>query len=410
MALNYIWAAFFLIAAAVALCKLVFMGDVTAFTDIIQATIDCSRTGFDISIGLTGVLCLWMGIMRIGEQGGAVAVLARWLSPLLRRLFPEVPDGHPVMGNIFMNLSANMLGLDNAATPIGLKAMAGLQELNPHKETASNAMIMFMVLNTGGLTLVPVSIMAYRASLGAADPTDVFLPILLTTLTSAMVGVCITGLVQRINLLCRPVLVAVLVLAAIVGCTAWAAATLDQERMGTISNGVAGILLLGIIIAFMVAGMRKGINVYDAFIDGAKGGFQTAIGIVPYLVAILVGIGVLRASGAMDWLLDGIGWVVEACGGSRDIVGALPTAFMKPLSGSGARGMMLECMTTYGPDSIAGRLSCVFQGSTDTTFYILAVYFGSVGIRHTRNALALGLLADLASIVAAIVMCSIFFS
>ena len=409
MALNYIWIAFFIIAAAVATVKLVFFADVEVFPAIMNATMDAAKNGFEISLGLTAVLSLWMGIMKIGEQGGVVNTLARWLGPLFRRLFPEIPEGHPVVGNIFMNLSANMLGLDNAATPLGLKAMEGLQELNTRKDTASNSMIMFLVMNTAGLTIVPVSIFAYRASMGAAEPTDIFIPILLATLISMVVGVSITGAIQRINLWNRPVLITLAVFALIVAGMAWAAKTLSQQEMGVFSANVADIVLLAIIVAFILAGVRKHINVYDAFIEGAKGGFSTAVGIIPYLIAILVGIAAFRASGAMDWLLSGIGWIVEACGGQADITGALPTALMKPLSGSGARGMMLECMQTYGPDSFAGRLSCIFQGSTDTTFYILAVYFGSVGIRNTRYALPCGLAADLASVIAAIIVANLFF-
>ena len=407
--MNYIWIAFFLIAAAVAVVKFTFFGDVEVFPAIMNATMDSAKTGFEISLGLTAVLSLWMGIMKIGERGGMVERLARWLSPLFRKLFPEIPDGHPVVGNIFMNLSANMLGLDNAATPLGLKAMEGLQELNPKKDTASNSMIMFLVMNTAGLTIVPVSILAYRAQLGAAQPTDVFVPILLATLISMVVGVAITGALQRISLWNRPVIITLVIFALIVAGMAWAAQTLSRETMDVFSVNLANIILLGIIVVFIFSGLRKKINVYDAFIEGAKGGFSTAIGIIPYLIAILVGIGVFRASGAMDWLLSGIGWVVEACGGNAEITGALPTALMKPLSGSGARGMMLECMQTYGADSFAGRLSCIFQGSTDTTFYILAVYFGSVGIRKTRYALPCGLAADLASMIAAIIVASIFF-
>lgn len=409
MALNYIWIAFFLIAALVAVVKLVFFGDVEVFPAIMNATMDTAKTGFEISLGLTAVLSLWMGIMKIGERGGMVERLAHWLSPLFRRLFPEIPEGHPVVGNIFMNLSANMLGLDNAATPLGLKAMEGLQELNPKKDTASNSMIMFLVMNTAGLTIVPVSILAYRAQLGAAQPTDVFVPILLATLISMVVGVAITGAIQRISLWNRPVIITLTIFALIVAGMAWAAQALSREAMDTFSVNLANIILLGIITVFILAGVRKKINVYDAFIEGAKGGFSTAVSIIPYLIAILVGIGVFRASGAMDWLLSGIGYIVEACGGNADITQALPTALMKPLSGSGARGLMLECMQTYGADSFAGRLSCIFQGSTDTTFYILAVYFGSVGIRNTRYALPCGLAADLASVIAAIIVALIFF-
>ncbi len=409
MALNYIWIAFFLIAVAVAAIKLAFFGDVEVFPAIMNACMDSAKTGFEISLGLTAVLSLWMGIMKIGERGGMVERLARWLGPLFRRLFPDIPEGHPVVGHIFMNLSANMLGLDNAATPLGLKAMEGLQELNTKKDTASNPMIMFLVMNTAGLTIVPVSILAYRAQMGAAQPTDVFVPILLATLISMVIGVALTGAIQRISLWNRPILITLAAVALIVAGMAWAAETLNRDEMGVFSANIANVILLGIICVFIISGLRARINVYDAFIEGAKGGFSTAVGIIPYLIAILVGIGVFRASGAMDWLLGGIGWVVEACGGNADITGALPTALMKPLSGSGARGMMLECMQTYGPDSFAGRLSCIFQGSTDTTFYILAVYFGSVGIRNTRYALPCGLAADLASIIAAIIIAHLFF-
>ena len=428
MALNYIWIAFFVIAVCVAAVKLAFFGDTDVFPAIMNATMDSAKTGFEISLGLTAVLSLWMGIMKIGEQGGMVERLARWLSPLFRKLFPDIPEGHPVVGNIFMNLSANMLGLDNAATPMGLKAMEGLQEIKNEelkmkrergeiddrelqrlRDTASNPMIMFLVMNTAGLTIVPVSILAYRAQLGAAQPTDVFVPILLATLISMVVGVAITGAIQRISLWNRPVLITLAAFSLIVAGMAWAAQALSREEMGIFSNNLANIILLGIIIVFIVAGVRRKINVYDAFIEGAKGGFSTAVGIIPYLIAILVGIGVFRASGAMDWLISGIAWVVEACGGNSDIAGALPTALMKPLSGSGARGMMLECMQNYGADSFAGRLSCIFQGSTDTTFYILAVYFGSVGIRNTRYALPCGLAADLASVIAAILVATLFF-
>ena len=428
MALNYIWIAFFVIAVCVAAVKLAFFGDTDVFPAIMNATMDSAKTGFEISLGLTAVLSLWMGIMKIGEQGGMVERLARWLSPLFRKLFPDIPEGHPVVGNIFMNLSANMLGLDNAATPMGLKAMEGLQEIKNEelkmkrergeiddrelqrlRDTASNPMIMFLVMNTAGLTIVPVSILAYRAQLGAAQPTDVFVPILLATLISMVVGVAITGAIQRISLWNRPVLITLASFSLIVAGMAWAAQALSREEMGIFSNNLANIILLGIIIVFIVAGVRRKINVYDAFIEGAKGGFSTAVGIIPYLIAILVGIGVFRASGAMDWLISGIAWVVEACGGNSDIAGALPTALMKPLSGSGARGMMLECMQNYGADSFAGRLSCIFQGSTDTTFYILAVYFGSVGIRNTRYALPCGLAADLASVIAAILVATLFF-
>lgn len=374
-----------------------------------NSTFDSSKAAFEISLGLTGVLSLWLGIMKIGEKGGVVNVLAKVLSPVFTRLFPDIPKGHPVTGSIFMNVAANMLGLDNAATPLGLRAMEQLQELNTKKDTATNPMIMFLVLNTSGLTLIPVSIMVYRAQMGAAQPTDIFVPILLATFFSTLAGIVVTSIYQRINLLNRTMLLTLGGMSAVVAGIIWGFAQMDKAQMNVVSTSVANILLMLIIVVFILAGMRKKLNVYDAFIEGAKEGFTTAVRIIPYLVAILVGIGVFRASGAMDMLIDGIKWLVSTLGGNTDFVGALPTALMKPLSGSGARGMMVDAMTTYGADSFVGRLACVFQGSTDTTFYILAVYFGSVGIRYTRHAVACGLLADLAGIVAAIAICYMFF-
>ncbi len=409
MVLNYIWIAFFLVAFIIALVKLIFLGDVEVFPAMMDATFAQSKTAFEISLGLTGVLALWLGIMKIGERGGVVNVLARWLSPVFTRLFPQIPKGHPVTGSIFMNLSANMLGLDNAATPMGLKAMEQLQELNTQKDTASNSMIMFLVLNTSGLTLIPVSILVYRAQMGAAQPTDVFIPILLATFFSTLAGIIITSLYQRINLLNRTLLLTLGGMCLAVAAVIWGFSQLDSVVMNQVSVSVANILLMTIIVGFILAGMRKRVNVYDAFIEGAKDGFSTAVRIIPYLVAILVGIGVFRASGAMDWLIDGIRWLVAAVGFDTNFVEALPTALMKPLSGSGARGMMVDAMTTYGADSFVGRLSCIFQGSTDTTFYILAVYFGSVGVRYTRHAVTCGLLADLAGIIAAIFIAAFFF-
>ena len=409
MVLNYIWIAFFLIAFVIATVRLVFMGDTEVFPAIMNSTFDTSKTAFEISLGLTGVLSLWLGIMKIGEKGGVINVVARVLSPVFTRLFPDIPKGHPVTGSIFMNVAANMLGLDNAATPLGLKAMEQLQELNPKKDTATNPMIMFLVLNTSGLTLIPVSIMVYRAQMGAAQPTDIFVPILLATFFSTLAGIIFTSLYQRINLINRTMLLTLGGMSAVVAAIIWGFAQMDKAQMNVVSNSVANILLMLIIVMFILAGMRKKVNVYDAFIEGAKDGFTTAVRIIPYLVAILVGIGVFRASGAMDMLVDGIKWTVAALGGNTDFVGALPTALMKPLSGSGARGMMVDAMTTYGADSFVGRLSCIFQGSTDTTFYILAVYFGSVGIRYTRHAVACGLLADLAGVIAAIAICYLFF-
>ena len=409
MVLNYIWIAFFLIAFVIATMRLVFMGDTEVFPAIMNSTFDTSKTAFEISLGLTGVLSLWLGIMKIGEKGGVINVVARVLSPVFTRLFPDIPKGHPVTGSIFMNVAANMLGLDNAATPLGLKAMEQLQELNPKKDTATNPMIMFLVLNTSGLTLIPVSIMVYRAQMGAAQPTDIFVPILLATFFSTLAGIVFTSLYQRINLINRTMLLTLGGMSAVVAAIIWGFAQMDKAQMNIVSTSVANILLMLIIVMFILAGMRKKVNVYDAFIEGAKDGFTTAVRIIPYLVAILVGIGVFRASGAMDMLVDGIKWTVAALGGNTDFVGALPTALMKPLSGSGARGMMVDAMTTYGADSFVGRLSCIFQGSTDTTFYILAVYFGSVGIRYTRHAVACGLLADLAGVIAAIAICYMFF-
>ena len=409
MVLNYIWIAFFLIAFVIAAFRLVFMGDFDVFPAIMNSTFETAKTAFEISLGLTGVLSLWMGVMKIGERGGVIQFVARLLGPVFKRLFPEISEGHPVVGNIFMNISANMLGLDNAATPLGLKAMEGLQELNPQKDRASNAMIMFLVLNTSGLTLIPVSIMVYRAQQGAANPTDVFIPILLATFFSTLAGVMVTALFQRINLLNRTLLLTLGGASLAVAGIIWGFASLDAEMMNRVGTTSANVLLFTLITAFILAGLRRKINVYDAFVEGAKSGFETAVRIIPYLVAMLVAIGVFRASGAMDALIDGVSWTVERCGFDAQWVGALPTALMKPLSGSGARGMMVDAMTTHGADSFVGRLSCIFQGSTDTTFYILAVYFGSVGVRHTRHAVAAGLLADLAGIVSAIAICYLFF-
>ena len=409
MVLNYIWVAFFVIAFVIAVVKLLFMGDFDVFPAMMDSTFASSKTAFEISLGLTGVLSLWLGIMKIGEKGGVVNILAKILSPVFVRLFPDIPKGHPVTGSIFMNIAANMLGLDNAATPLGLKAMEQLQDLNKKKDTASNPMIMFLVLNTSGLTLIPVSIMVYRAQMGAEQPTDIFVPILLATFFSTLAGIIVTSLYQRINLINRTMLLTLGGACVLVAAVIWGFSQMDKDQVNIVSTTVANMLLMLIIIGFIMSGIRHKVNVYDAFIEGAKVGFQTAIRIIPYLVAILVGIGVFRASGAMDMLIDGVKWTVAAVGGDTDFVGALPTAMMKPLSGSGARGMMVDAMTTYGADSFVGRLSCVFQGSTDTTFYILAVYFGSVGIRYTRHAVACGLLADLAGIIAAIAICYMFF-
>lgn len=425
MVLNYIWIAFFLIAFVIAFVRLVFFGETEVFPAIMNSTFDSSKSAFEISLGLTGMLALWLGIMKIGEHGGVVNALARLLSPIFTKLFPDIPKNHPATGSIFMNIAANMLGLDNAATPLGLKAMEQLNQLKderiemkeglPEAEkermrlTATNPMIMFLVLNTSGLTIIPVSILAYRAQQGAAQPTDVFVPILLATFFATLAGIVVTSLYQRINLLNRTILLTLGGVSAVVAAIIWGFSQLDSAMMNTVSVSAASILLMTIIVGFIVSAMRKGVNVYDSFIEGAKEGFTTAVRIIPYLVAILVAIAVFRASGAMDWLMEGIKWTVNLFGVNAEFVEALPTAIMKPLSGSGARGMMVDAMTTHGADSFVGRLSCIFQGSTDTTFYILAVYFGSVGIRYTRHAVTCGLLADLAGIISAIAICYMFF-
>lgn len=409
MVLNYIWIGFFVVAFIVALGQLIFTGNTDIFTELIQATFDSSKTAFEISLGLTGVLALWLGIMKIGEQSGLINTLSRWLSPLFCKLFPDIPKGHPVMGSIFMNMSANMLGLDNAATPMGLKAMKELQELNPKKDTASNPMIMFLVINTSGLILIPISIMVYRAQLGAAQPTDIFIPILLSTFISTIVGVLTVSISQRINLINKPILILVAVLSLFFGGLMWLFAVVSREEMGIYSTLIANLILFGVMILFIMTGVRKKINVYDAFVEGAKEGFTTAVRIIPYLVAFLVGIAVFRVSGAMGFLVDGIGYIIGSLGIDTGFVGALPTAFMKSLSGSGANGLMIDAMNQHGPDSFIGRVSCVVRGASDTTFYILAVYFGSVGITKTRNAVTCGLIADFSGIIAAIFMSYIFF-
>ena len=409
MVLNYIWIFFFAVAFAVALGKLIFLGDTEVFSAIVSSTFDTAKTGFEISLGLTGVLTLWMGIMKIGERGGAVKVLSWVITPFFRRLFPELPPNSPAYGSIMMNIAANMLGLDNAATPVGLKAMQQMQESNPRPERASNAQIMFLVLNTSGLTVIPVSIMVYRAQLGAANPADIFIPILLATYCSTLAGLIAVAVCQRINLFDRVVLAYILGGTLAVGGVIWYFAGLDRETITQVSGVASNVILFSIIVAFIAMGAWRRVNVYDAFIDGAKEGFSVAVKIIPYLVAILVAVGVFRAAGAMDLLMDGLRWACEACGLNSDFIPALPTALMKPLSGSGARGLMIDTMTTYGADSFAGRLACAFQGATDTTFYILAVYFGSVGIKNTRYAVPCGLIADLAGIVAAIAICYIFF-
>ena len=409
MVLNYIWIAFFIIAFLMALGRLLFAGDTEVFTSLVNATFDASKNAFEISLGLTGVLALWLGVMKIGERSGMINALSRWLSPVFCRLFPDIPQGHPAMGSIFMNFSANMLGLDNAATPMGLKAMKELQELNPRKDTATNPMIMFLVINTSGLILIPVSIMVYRAQMGAAQPTDIFIPTLLTTTVSTFVGILVVSLSQRINLICKPILMLTGGIALFFTFLIYLSVRLGRDQMGTYSTLTANVILFSIILLFILWGVWKRTNVYDAFIEGAKEGFATAVRIIPYLVAFLVGIAVFRASGAMDLLVQGIGWVVGWFGVDTSFVGALPTALMKSLSGSGANGLMIDAMKEYGADSFVGRMSCVVRGASDTTFYILAVYFGSVGITRTRNAVTCGLIADFAGIVAGILISYLFF-
>jgi spore maturation protein SpmA len=409
MVLNYIWIAFFVIAFCVALGKLLITGDTEIFTTIVNSTFDSSKNAFEIAIGLTGLLAFWLGIMKIGEKSGMINALSRVLSPILCKLFPDIPKGHPALGSIFMNLSANMLGLDNAATPLGLKAMEELQSLNPKKDTATNPMIMFLVINTSGLILIPISIMMYRAQMGAAQPTDIFIPTLITTTISTMVGISVVSISQHINLFNKAILSLVAGIALFFSLLMWLFMTVSREAMGTYSTLVANIILFGIIIIFIVWGLWKKAKVYDAFIEGAKEGFTTAVRIIPYLVAFLVGIGVFRASGAMDILVNGIGWLVGLTGIDTTFVGALPTALMKSLSGSGANGLMIDTMQQYGADSLVGRMSCVVRGASDTTFYILAVYFGSVGITKTRNAVTCGLLADLSGIIAGIFISYLFF-
>lgn len=408
MVLNWIWVSFFIIALIIALFKLIVLGDLNVFPEIMNSTFSSAKTGFEVSLGLTGVLSLWLGIMRIGEKGKIVDGMARLLSPVFIRLFPDIPKNDQAFGSIFMNIAANMLGLDNAATPMGLRAMRRMQELNPDKNVASNSMIMFLVLNTSGLTLIPVSVMVYRAQLGAAQPADIFLPILLATFFSTMTGLAVTCLIQKIHI-DRILALFFGGLSLVVGLIIWGVNSLPDARIGLYSTSGANIILFLIIIFFIISGIKNKVNVYEAFVEGAKEGFLTAVKIIPYLVAILVGIGVFRASGAMDAIVDGVGYLVRLSGMDSDFVAALPTALMKPLSGSGARGLMIDTMSAYGADSFVGRLSCVFQGSTDTTFYILAVYFGSVNIRNTRYAATCGLIADFAGIIASVIIAYMFF-
>ncbi|MBP6979263.1 MAG: nucleoside recognition domain-containing protein [Bacteroidales bacterium] len=409
MVLNYIWIAFFIIAFILGVVKLIFYGDTEVFPAMMNATFDMAKTGFEISLGLTGVMTLWLGLMKVGEQGGIVTMMSRAIGPLFRRLFPDIPRNHPASGAIMMNFAANMLGLDNAATPLGLKAMNELQSINPDKETASNPMIMFLVLNTSGLTIIPISIMVYRAQMGAADPSDVFIPILLSTFFSTMAGLISVALIQRISLLNRVVLAYLGGFTLLVAGIIWYFTIIPQEQVNTISAVAGNFILFGIIISFITLAVIRKVNVYETFIEGAKEGFWIAVKIIPFLIAILVAVGVFRASGAMDSMVEGIRWFVSALGMDGEFVSALPTALMKPLSGSGARGMMVDAMNQYGADSFVGRLSCIFQGATDTTFYIIAVYFGAVNIRKTRYAVGCGLIADLAGIVAAIFIGYLFF-
>ncbi len=409
MVLNYIWIGFILIAFVVALCRLFIAGDTEVFNQIITSTFDSAKMGFEVSIGLTGVLSLWLGLMKIAEKSGLVNSFARFASPVFGKLFPGIPKDHPAAGTIFMNISANMLGLDNAATPIGLKAMQQLQELNNKKDTATNAMCMFLNINASGLTIIPITIMMYRAQFGAANPSDVFLPILIATFFSTLIAIIAVCVVQKINLFQKSLLFFFGGLIFFIGGLLWFFNSLSAGEVSLYSSLVANLLLFTIICGFLLAGIRKKLNVYDVFILGAKEGFLTAVKIIPYLIAILVAIGVFRASGAMSFLIDGICWFVVFCGFDTSFVEALPTIFMKPLSGSGARGMMLDAMKTYGADSFVGRLSCVAQGSTDTILYVVAVYYGSVAIRNTRHTIPCALLADLGGAIAAIIVSYIFF-
>lgn len=409
MILNYIWIGFILIAFITACFQLIVTGNTQIFQDLLKSTFDSARSGFEISLGLTGVLTLWLGIMKIGENGGVVKAFSRLVAPFFLKIFPHIPKDHPAMGSIFMNISANMLGLDNAATPIGLKAMKELQEINPKKDTASDPMIMFLVLNTSGLTILPISIMVFRAQMGAANPSDVFLPILLATFFSTIVGFLSVAIYQRINIFNKTIMLTLLSMVILIGSLMYFLGSLPREQMASYSNFAAAFILLSVIITFVLTATIKKVNVYESFIEGAKEGFQVAVGIIPFLVAILLAIGMFRASGAMDFLIDGIARAVALVGLNTDFVEALPTALMKPLSGSGARGMMIDAMSTHGADSFVGRLASVIQGSTETTFYVLAVYFGSVGIKNSRYALGCGLIADFAGIVAAILIGYLFF-
>jgi len=409
MALNFIWIAFFLIAFIVGLAKLIFLGDVNVFPEMVSSTFDMAKTGFDISLGLTGVLTLWLGIMKIGEKGGIIKIFSKLINPFFRKIFPELDKDHPAYGSIMMNIAANMLGLDNAATPMGLKAMNQLQETNNKKDVASNAQIMFLVLNTSGLTIIPISVMVYRAQLGAADPSDIFIPILLATFFSTLAGLITVSIFQKINLFNKTILAYLGSISALIIGLIYYLQQLPKEQIAEISSVASNLILFSIIVLFIGLAAVKKVNVYEAFIEGAKDGFKVAIKIIPYLIAILVSIGVFRASGAMDYLIMGFAFIFETLGINTDFIEALPTAFMKPLSGSGARGMMIDTINAHGADSFVGRVASTVQGATDTTFYIIAVYFGSVGIKNTRYAVTAGLIADFVGIIAAILMAYLFF-
>ena len=409
MVLNYIWVGFFLIAAIVAILKVIVFGDFSIFPAMMKSVFDMSKTGFDISLGLAGILTLWLGIMKIGEKSGVVSIFSKITGPFFTRLFPEIPKDHPSFGHMTMNFTATMLGLENAATPLGLKAMESLQEVNTKKDTASNAQIMFLVINTAGFTLLPVGIMMYRFQFGAANPSDVFIPILLTSLCATLSGIILVSIIQKINLFDKVIVAYILGILAICAALVWFLSSKTQAQISYFSSVVSNMIIFGIIISFILLGLRRKINIYDSFIEGAKEGFSTAIKIIPYLIAILVGIGVFRASGAMEVLLKGISWSFNKVGINPDFVNALPTALMKPLSGSGSRGLMIDTMKTYGPDAFVSRLSCIFQSACDTTFYIVALYFGSVGIKNTRYAITCGLIADGIGIIAAIIIAKIFF-
>ncbi len=409
MVLNYIWVSFFLIAFIVGLIRLIFFGDVEVFPNLFNSTMEMAKKGFEISLGLTGAMTLWLGIMKIGEKGGIVSIFYRLTGPFLRKIFPDIPENHKLFGPLVMNISANMLGLDNAATPMGIKAMEGMQELNKSDDTASDSQIMFLVLNTSGLTILPINVMVIRAQMGAVDPSDIFIPTLLATFFSTLVGLIIVSIYQKINLLNRTVLLYIGSLTVLMVLFIVYLNTLPQEKIATISSVASNLILFSVIIFFIVLGLFKKVNIYESFIEGAKEGFSIAIKIIPFLVAMLVAIGVFRTCGALDYLVDGVRYLVSLSGINTDFVDALPTAFVRPLSGSGSRGMMIETIDTFGVDSFAGRLSSVMQGTTETTLYVVAVYFGAIGIRKTRYAITCGLIADFAGIIAAIFLCYLFF-